>query len=120
LPGLIACTTNCCSTTERAKRSNGCVYCSTDIDECCLGTDDCSENAMCMNTEGSFECKCNPGYTGDGRQCDGKWIMYDVCVCVYVCMCVCVCVHVCMTGFPTEAKIIVLKIIDQVKDALYS
>ena len=34
-------------------------------------TDDCSENANCMNTEGSFECVCKSGYTGDGRTCEG-------------------------------------------------
>ena len=25
-----------------------------------------------MNTEGSFDCKCNNGYGGDGRKCEGK------------------------------------------------
>ena len=25
-----------------------------------------------MNTEGSFDCKCNDGYDGDGRKCEGK------------------------------------------------
>ena len=26
-----------------------------------------------MNKDGSFECKCNDGYGGDGLTCEGKW-----------------------------------------------
>ena len=40
-----------------------------DVDECGDGTDNCDVNAMCMNTPGSFECMCNPGYQGDGTTC---------------------------------------------------
>ena len=43
-----------------------------DIDECLAMTDDCSEYAKCVNTEGSFECVCKPGFTGDGVTCDGQ------------------------------------------------
>ena len=43
-----------------------------DIDECLEMTDNCSKNADCMNTVGSFECVCKPGFTGDGVTCDGK------------------------------------------------
>ena len=42
-------------------------YFYADIDEC--ESDDlnsCHENANCTNTEGSFHCFCNSGYTGDG------------------------------------------------------
>lgn len=38
-------------------------------------TDDCSENAECINTEGSFECVCKLGFTGDGRDCEGMNMM---------------------------------------------
>ncbi|CAH1782205.1 unnamed protein product, partial [Owenia fusiformis] len=42
----------------------------TDNDECAQGsTNNCDSNAMCMNTEGSFSCNCNPGYTGNGTLC---------------------------------------------------
>lgn len=50
---------------------NGSVINFTDIDECLEMTDDCHKNAKCVNTEGSFECVCKPGYTGDGRNCEG-------------------------------------------------
>ena len=43
----------------------------TDIDECSLGRDDCNESARCDDTDGSFDCTCNPGYSGDGVNCEG-------------------------------------------------
>ena len=43
-----------------------------DIDECTLGTDNCSADSTCTNTEGSFECACNDGFDGDGVECDDK------------------------------------------------
>ena len=33
---------------------------------------DCSSNANCSNSVGSFQCNCQSGYTGDGRACQGK------------------------------------------------
>ena len=38
-----------------------------DIDECTAGTHTCDANAACTNTDGSFTCACNEGYTGDGQ-----------------------------------------------------
>lgn len=33
----------------------------------------CHENAECVNTEGTFMCVCNLGFTGDGtNNCSGK------------------------------------------------
>lgn len=40
-----------------------------DVDECTADLDDCDENASCTNTEGSYECACNPGFGGDGVTC---------------------------------------------------
>lgn len=44
--------------------------CGGDVDECQLGTDNCSPNATCTNTQGAFTCACTPGYTGDGVICN--------------------------------------------------
>ena len=39
-----------------------------DIDECDIGND-CNVNAMCSNTDGSYDCKCIDGFLGDGYEC---------------------------------------------------
>lgn len=41
--------------------------CKTDVNECAMGSDDCSADATCHNTDGSYECSCGAGYEGDGR-----------------------------------------------------
>lgn len=46
-----------------------------DIDECKAGASDCDMNADCTNTEGSYNCTCQPGYTGNGTTCTGWQIM---------------------------------------------
>ena len=44
-----------------------------DVDECSSDEkNDCSSNAMCTNTEGSYVCRCKRGYVGDGKNCTGK------------------------------------------------
>ena len=45
----------------------------SDVDECEKETDNCNDNAECINTEWSFECECNEGFEGDGVNCDGMW-----------------------------------------------
>ena len=45
--------------------------CLSDINECNTETDNCDVNAKCTNTDGSFTCTCNKGYTGDGETCTG-------------------------------------------------
>ena len=40
----------------------------TDVDECTTGV--CSDNADCINTDGSYECGCSIGYSGDGTICE--------------------------------------------------
>ena len=41
-----------------------------DVDECPAGFNaQCNENAECINTIGSFRCRCNDGYAGDGMTC---------------------------------------------------
>ena len=44
-----------------------------DLDECALGVDNCTRNANCTNTPGSFFCTCEVGYSGDGTvECIGR------------------------------------------------
>ena len=57
----------------------------TDIDECMsLEGNDCHERAECTNTEGSYNCSCNVGYTGDGFNCTG--IYEKMLLFVHACM----------------------------------
>ena len=43
-----------------------------DINECEAKTHNCSANATCINTKGSFNCTCKTGYDGDGHNCTGE------------------------------------------------
>ena len=45
----------------------------SDINECTLNTDGCSQG--CTNTQGSYYCGCNSGYTlaTNGRTCQGVY-----------------------------------------------
>ena len=48
---------------------------SADIDECANDTlNDCSPNANCTNTNGSYTCSCDTGYSGDGFNCVGMFV----------------------------------------------
>ncbi|KAF3980671.1 MAG: hypothetical protein HFP76_00915 [Methylococcales symbiont of Iophon sp. n. MRB-2018] len=42
------------------------------MDECSGVVGDCHDDADCMDTDGSFECTCRPGYSGDGFNCSGN------------------------------------------------
>lgn len=56
-----------------------CIYC-VDVDECVNRTEVCSADAECVNTVGSFRCKCSEGFTGDGFSCSGpSFIFLSVC-----------------------------------------
>ena len=46
-----------------------------DINECSESFgDNCTENANCTNTEGSYFCSCLSGYQEDGERCIGKHV----------------------------------------------
>lgn len=65
---LAACVSNLC-TCNTGYQGDGIRNCA-DVDECALGTHDCNKaNATCTNNPGSFTCKCNNGFIGDGRYC---------------------------------------------------
>ena len=42
-----------------------------DIDECSEGSDNCGMNAECLDTPGSYDCRCSDGYEGNGFTCTG-------------------------------------------------
>ncbi|XP_066982830.1 latent-transforming growth factor beta-binding protein 4-like isoform X9 [Macrobrachium rosenbergii] len=48
-----------------AQTGSNCV----DIDECAQGKAECSPQAACRNSVGSYSCSCNPPFEGDGRTC---------------------------------------------------
>ena len=43
----------------------------SDIDECSANNVGCHGNAACANTQGSFTCTCQPGYSGGDFNCLG-------------------------------------------------
>jgi len=40
--------------------------CGTDWNECIMGIHQCNDEATCANSPGSYDCRCDPGFTGDG------------------------------------------------------
>lgn len=47
----------------------------TKVDECLHKKHKCDKNANCTNIpNGSYSCKCNPPYTGDGFTCTGSGV----------------------------------------------
>ena len=48
-------------------------YFSADVNECMM-ENDCHNMSQCFNTQGSYNCTCNQGYTGNGTDCAGTFI----------------------------------------------
>ena len=48
----------------------------TEIDECL--DNPCDSNATCTNTDGSYICECNTGFTGNGTNCTGTSVFLCV------------------------------------------
>ncbi|XP_078685483.1 IgGFc-binding protein-like [Branchiostoma floridae x Branchiostoma belcheri] len=51
-----------------------------DVNECDLRLDNCHPDADCINTHGSYKCRCRPGFTGDGTDCWGEYIYTQITV----------------------------------------
>ena len=47
----------------------------SDIDECLAGIAECFQE--CVNTHGSYECRCNQGYKSEGNNCSGNVFSLD-------------------------------------------
>ena len=43
-----------------------------DINECSSSSHGCDANAVCNNVQGSYNCACKAGYSGDGKNCTGE------------------------------------------------
>ena len=56
-----------------------------DINEC--NSSPCSAQATCTNTDGSFQCSCDFGYTGDGFSCAGGWKLFSLIHKILPCLC---------------------------------
>jgi hypothetical protein len=64
------CAPDCAALTPRAGYTINAACVETDIDECSLSTDQCDlVRAECLNTPGTYECRCFSGYFGDGVVC---------------------------------------------------
>ena len=46
-----------------------------DIDECL--SNPCNPNASCSDNQGSYDCQCNSGYSGNGFTCTGKQVYIE-------------------------------------------
>ena len=46
-------------------------YFYSDVDECTASSPVCDVNAQCLNTRGSYSCRCKVGYSGRGKTCKG-------------------------------------------------
>lgn len=71
---LLACK---CDIISDCVATNSTPFSYLDIDECEPGSV-CHEAASCINTMGSYDCECSPGYKGNGHNaCSGKMNMYN-------------------------------------------
>ena len=53
----------------------------SDINECETAIHNCSSDAVCNNTRGSFNCTCKPGYAEVGSNCTGTTLLLRIFVC---------------------------------------
>ena len=64
-------------------------HCFSDVDECATRTHNCSDHAMCNNTNGGHNCTCKKGFIGDGQNCTGNTfafalVMVETAVCLFL------------------------------------
>ena len=51
-----------------------CVAFISDVNECSSRSNRCHRNAECQNNIGSYTCRCQTGYQGNGYSCSGSHI----------------------------------------------
>ena len=49
----------------------------SDVDEC-SSANECHLDATCGNTIGSYNCTCQDGFEGDGKNCTGKILLKSI------------------------------------------
>ena len=54
------------------KKSNYSFSITSDIDECSAESNPCDENSDCTNIDGSYNCVCKQGFTGNRSTCEGN------------------------------------------------
>lgn len=64
-----------CAVGIRKNIALGSFLVSVEIELSCLNnTELCATNATCTNKNGSFECECLEGFTGNGSVCKGQFL----------------------------------------------
>ena len=48
------------------------------MNECASNPDPCDANADCVDTDGSYNCTCRTGFTGNGLFCEGNKINDEI------------------------------------------
>ena len=54
-----------------------------DVNECESGSHNCSENGVCHNVPGGYNCSCAAGYIGDGFKCTGRLLFEAELFCLW-------------------------------------
>lgn len=79
MPRLLPCHASVTPPTSPCPTSGGAPYLflpPADVDECRTRNGGC--HVHCVNTKGSYQCECGPGYSlmPDGRACEGGWVRH--------------------------------------------
>ena len=68
----LTCVTTLSCFSPRNFNSCWCFCTCSDINECTSQSHNCHPLSICTNTDGSFQCECVSGYSGDGHVCTGN------------------------------------------------